>query len=291
MSLVRRALPAANITPAAIFRAIEFWKPTLLIDEADTFLNRPGNEVITGILNSGHTRAFAYVVRTEEVEGKHVPVRFSTFAPQVIAMIKTPTDTLIDRSIVITLARKMPNQKVTALAIDAADQFKDIRRRINRWVEDHLSTVEFKLEDIPQNCNDRARQNWAVLAAITKALGPKSHNALLVAAIELADTSGIEENVETDLLADLRELLLDNNSDHIPTKVLIKQLGEIPDSRWAEVNRGKPISGHDLAQRLNPFGIAPFKYRDGTANLRGYSIAALRAVFDRYLPLGQEVSK
>ena len=291
MSLVRRALPAANITPAAIFRAIEFWKPTLLIDEADTFLNRPGNEEITGILNSGHTRAFAYVVRTEEVEGKHVPVRFSTFAPQVIAMIKTPTDTLIDRSIVITLARKMPNQKVTALAIDAADQFKDIRRRINRWVEDHLSTVEFKLEEVPQNCNDRARQNWAVLAAITKALGPKSHNALLVAAIELADTSGIEENVETDLLADLRELLLDNNSDHIPTKVLIKQLGEIPDSRWAEVNRGKPITGHDLARRLKPFGITPLKYRDGTANQRGYSIAALRAVFDRYLPLGQEVSK
>jgi putative DNA primase/helicase len=33
-----RPLPAANISSAAVFRSIERWKPTLLVDEADTFL-------------------------------------------------------------------------------------------------------------------------------------------------------------------------------------------------------------------------------------------------------------
>lgn len=36
--LVPRPLPAANITAAAVFRAVEKWTPTLLIDEADTFV-------------------------------------------------------------------------------------------------------------------------------------------------------------------------------------------------------------------------------------------------------------
>src|SRR5262249_31313360 len=37
--LVARPLPTANITSAALFRVVEDYGPTLLIDEADTFLN------------------------------------------------------------------------------------------------------------------------------------------------------------------------------------------------------------------------------------------------------------
>ena len=37
--LVQRPLTASNISPAALFRAIDAWKPTLLVDEADSFMN------------------------------------------------------------------------------------------------------------------------------------------------------------------------------------------------------------------------------------------------------------
>ena len=40
-ALVPKSLPAANVTASSLFRAVEKWCPTLLIDEADTFL-RPG---------------------------------------------------------------------------------------------------------------------------------------------------------------------------------------------------------------------------------------------------------
>lgn len=36
--LVFRPLTASNITPAALFRTIDAWKPTLLIDETDAFM-------------------------------------------------------------------------------------------------------------------------------------------------------------------------------------------------------------------------------------------------------------
>jgi putative DNA primase/helicase len=37
--LVLRPLQTTNVTPAAIFRVVEAHRPTLLIDEADTFLH------------------------------------------------------------------------------------------------------------------------------------------------------------------------------------------------------------------------------------------------------------
>ncbi len=64
-ALSPRALPAANITAAALFRVVEKWSPTVLIDEADTFLR--DNDELRGVLNSGHNRATAFVVRTVSV--------------------------------------------------------------------------------------------------------------------------------------------------------------------------------------------------------------------------------
>ena len=61
-------------TAAAIFRVVELQRPTLLIDEADTFL--PENEELRGIHSSGH-RQGGSVIRTvgEEFE----PRSFSTY--------------------------------------------------------------------------------------------------------------------------------------------------------------------------------------------------------------------
>ena len=59
--LVPKPLSAANVTPAVIFRAIDRWKPTMLIDETDTFVS--DNSELRGVLNSGHTRSGAFVIR------------------------------------------------------------------------------------------------------------------------------------------------------------------------------------------------------------------------------------
>ncbi len=283
LCLVRRALPASNITPAAIYRSIDKWQPTLLIDEADTFLNKPGNEEMTGILNSGHTCALAFVVRIQETNGEFMPVRFSTFCPQVIAMIKNPADTLIDRSIVVTLVRKLVTQRVRALGINSSNQMKDTRRKILRWITDHKNDVSFDIEAIPQISNDRARQNWATMAAFSQVLGPQAHTMLLTAVAELSDTSDIEDNLEIDLLTDIREILNTQKGDRIQSTVLSKELGKMKERPWCEFNHGKGLSENRLSRMLKPFKIEPNKFRDGAVTHRGYSVAALNAVFDRYL--------
>ena len=60
--LTARAITASSISPAALFRAVDAWNPTLLIDEVDACMR--DNEELRGIINSGHTRDSAYVIRT-----------------------------------------------------------------------------------------------------------------------------------------------------------------------------------------------------------------------------------
>jgi hypothetical protein len=130
--LVARPLPTANATVAAIFRIIELARPTLLIDEADTFLKE--NDELRGILNTGHRRG-GQVLRT--VGEDHEPRQFSTWAPAAIAMIGRLPDTLNDRSVVINLRRRKPTEKVKSFRRDRAGDLDVLARKMARWAHDH----------------------------------------------------------------------------------------------------------------------------------------------------------
>ena len=64
--LVPKPLSAANITSATVFRAIDEWSPTMLIDESDTFISDKSE--LRGVLNSGHNESQAFVVPTADSE-------------------------------------------------------------------------------------------------------------------------------------------------------------------------------------------------------------------------------
>src|SRR5271169_1215879 len=109
--LTWRPLAAANLTPAVAFRVIEAARPTLLIDETDTFVRE--NDELRGVLNSGHSRATAFVIRCQGEDNQ--PRCFSTWAAIALAGIgKLPT-TLADRSIEIKLKRKTTSEPVQRL--------------------------------------------------------------------------------------------------------------------------------------------------------------------------------
>jgi hypothetical protein len=101
--LVYHPEPVSNISPASIFRSIEAEKPTLLIDEGDSFLR--DNRELKNVLNSGHTRETAYVKRC--VGNDYKPRRFPTWAAVAIALIGRLPETLEDRSIEIRMRRKL----------------------------------------------------------------------------------------------------------------------------------------------------------------------------------------
>jgi hypothetical protein len=107
--LVARPLPTTNVTPAAIFRVIEAHRPTLLIDEADTFLY--DNDELRGVLNGN--RKGSTVLRT--VGDDHEPRAFSVYSACAIALIGALPDTLHDRSVTVDLKRRLPSEKTEPL--------------------------------------------------------------------------------------------------------------------------------------------------------------------------------
>ena len=138
--LTPRSELASNISPSAIFRYIQEQKPCLLIDEADSFLK--SSEEASGILNSGHTKAAAYVIRNVEIGGDHKPQRFSTWSPKVIASIGGLAGTLEDRAIIIPMQRKPKGAKVARYRRRDCAEFADLRRQALRWATDNLETLK-----------------------------------------------------------------------------------------------------------------------------------------------------
>jgi putative DNA primase/helicase len=112
--LSNRPLPASNISASAIFRTMEAHCPTLILDEADSYLQE--NEEMRGVINSGHEREFAYVIRNVSLpNGELIPSEFSTWCPKAIAMIGMPKRTILSRSVHIRLGRKPKNAKTEKL--------------------------------------------------------------------------------------------------------------------------------------------------------------------------------
>src|SRR5690606_1013289 len=106
-----RPLAVSNIAPAALFRALELWTPTLLIDEVDAFLE--AHEEARGILNAGFTRDTAFVIRC--VGDDHMPTRFNVWGAKALCGIGKIADTLADRSIPLRLRRKLPGERTVKI--------------------------------------------------------------------------------------------------------------------------------------------------------------------------------
>src|SRR5262245_1023635 len=158
-ALVPRPCHAANITAAALFRAVEKWQPTLLIDEADTFLKN--SDELRGVLNSGHQRSSAFVIRTTGDD--HELRQFRTWAPKAVALIGKLPPTLASRAIHIELRRKMVSESVERLRSDRVDHLEPLCRQAARWVADNSISLRTADPMMPEALSGRAADNWRPL--------------------------------------------------------------------------------------------------------------------------------
>jgi len=275
--LVNRPLPASNVTPAATFRVIEELRPTLLIDEGDSFLRE--NDELSGILNSGHARDTAFVVRVNPQTYRLE--RFSTWAPKAIALIGELPPTLSDRAILIRLTRKLPQEKVERLPLVTPAEWRALQCKLRRWAEDHLASLQERSVEIPL-LNDRAGDNWGTLLAIAEEVGGDwPHKAKEAALILEKDGKG-EDSLKVQLLADLREVFSDEPS--LFTNEILERLLALEDRPWREFRNGRPLNAHALSRLLRPFGITPTNIRQGEVVKKGYRAEDLKPIWARYLP-------
>ena len=280
-TLVWRPLPTANVTPAAVFRVIESHRPTLLVDEADTFIRN--SDDLRGVLNSGHHRATAFVLRT--VGEDHEVKTFSTWCPKALAAIGQLPETLQDRSIVISLRRRAANETVERFRFDPlVATLEPMRRKALRWAADNHTALSIADPEIPPGLDDRAADNWRPLLAIADAASPKWGRMARQAAVKLcACREADDESARTLLLADIHEYFAEADSNRITSAEIAESLGKREERPWPEWKNGKPITTRQIARLLKPFGIAPSTMRFGPTTAKGYDVSQFQDAFLRYL--------
>lgn len=285
-SLVNKALVASNVTSSAMFRSIELWQPTLLIDEGDTFINND-NEDLRGIINSGHTRDTAYVLRTEGDSSNRYPKQFSTWTPMAIAMIKNPPDTILDRSLIIKLRRKLSSERVTKWSFENFSKLESLRQKLKRWSDDNLELLKNNKPNISTSSsdNDRANDNWLPLFSIASLISTEWLTKLeeTFKSSNGNDDEG-NENIGTLLLIDIKKIFEETNTDKIHSSDLVTKLIELEDRPWGEYKHGKAITSNMLARLLSSFGIKSKQIRLGD-NKHGYYFSDFDDTFSRYTPL------
>ena len=277
--LVTRPLLASNVTPAVVFRVIERDRPTLLIDEADTFLDQRGE--IKGILNSGHTQAAAYVWRCDG--DNYEPRGFSTWAPLAVAKIGKLSATLNDRSIVVPMRRRRADEAVERFRSDRTADLDTLARKAARWAKDHLKALREADPKMPDGLHDRAADNWRPLIAIADQVGDHWPETARRVALLLSGEAE-DPSLPVKLLADIRSVFEARGVDRLSSKDLCRELGKMEDRPWCEWSDGFRITKRQLARLLRQFGIRPKGIRMGDKTPRGYVLADFEDAFARYLP-------
>jgi Protein of unknown function (DUF3631) len=294
-ALVNRPVVATNISPSAIFRAIEEVRPTLLIDEADTLLR--GNDEFRGILNAGYSRGTAFVVRVAPetpaarggapgtVDGA-VPVdassrlaRFSCWCPKAIAAIGQLPETLADRCIRIRMQRKSPGEICHRLRhLDAGP----LRRRCARFVADSAAAIAAARPALPDGINDRTADIWEPLFVLADLAGgewpERAREAALDLAVQAEEISPIADLVHTIYIAFVVRL-----TDRMFTRDLVRVLQVHAQNSSHRARPAGKITDLWLARQLRPYDVRSHSIRIGNENGSGYLESDFDEVFNRYI--------
>ena len=283
--LARRPILASNISKAVIYRVIEKYQVTLCIDESDTFFK--GDDILRGILNSGHRRASALTWRCD---GDDHDVRsFSTWGVKAVAGIIQLQGTLRDRSIPIRFSRKRSHERVAAFRYKIAEvEAKPLREMLARWAKDNLAAIGTVEPEIPAGLNDRQEDNWHPLLSIAHIVGKDWTKWARESCRLLSIHTQEEEGPAVQLLEDLHQVLESAGKDKISSSELVQRLAEMEDRPWPEWRNAKPITAWHMARILSRFDIVPTQFWTHGKKKRGYVVnATMEDAFSRYLERGQ----
>jgi putative DNA primase/helicase len=291
--LVKNPLSASRMSPAAFYRLVEARRPTLLLDDFDSWAST--SEDFRNVLNAGFDKgdeANVWICTGDD----NTPTPFSVWCPQVISGIGHVKDTVADRCIKIELQRKLRSQKVASTRRRHLGKLQELSQKCARWAADNLQDLHDAEPDVPDAIDDRAADGWELLIAIADHCGGHWKDRARQVAIKLSGgdyQADSDEDIGTQLLRDIRVVLKERGYvDHagavrkdikekrVRSLHLVSWLVDLEDRPWREFIKDRPLTPNKMASILRDFHITP----RGSRTSRGYRLDAFERAFERYLP-------
>jgi len=290
--VVPEPMHVLSASPPAIFRSIDADpRPTLLFDEVDAIFGRSGrgedNEDLRGLLNAGHRRG-ATIPRC--VGPTHDVRRFDVFAAAALAGLGDLPDTLMTRSIVVRMRRRLPSETVEPFRARLHEPpGHELRERLRVAVGVHADELSTSYPVMPPGIEDRPADVWEPLLAVadvadvadmgTGRWGERARAACLALAGESVSRAA---SLGVRLLADMREIF--GNEERLSTATILDRLHRMEEAPWSDL-RGRPLDARGLARMLGNYGITSATVRVGDTTPRGYRREDLYDAWQRYTPV------
>ena len=269
-----------DLTAAATFRVMAKDCPTLLMDEADRYLNSRLD--FASILNCGNSRDGRVLRTAINANGNYGGeiVAFSCFGFKAIAGIKASkiSDTLTDRSIVIELVRKTKQMERCRLK-QFKEQCEILRRKLFTLAQQHGADVAKLINKgdmvFPEDLNDRQMDNIEPLWAIAECCAdPRTTEKIKEASRRvLTKTEALSQTEAVRLLRDVYVIVKDYPQTSIGTEDLLTELRKDP--TWVE------LSAKKLSLLMGEFEIQTFQ-NSQLNNKRCYRVDKLINAYKRY---------
>ncbi len=248
-----RAISTVSVTAAALFRCIDLWHVTLLIDEAEYMVraDTESGQALYGCLNGGYKRG-SYALRTEGDANCRVPAAFELFGFKAIASTKLFLPTLESRSIVFNMRQAVPQE----IVIDE-EEARVIRSKLLYWRYETLGKLPIVQ---PRSKIGRIVEMMTPLYTVAQVLKdtdgvkvPITYEGLNILLNDLIEDmqeqrkQEEQDSTEGQVLKVVKDLFDDEYRDSIKIKDIANDL--IANYEWEEVSGKQKISvrvGHIL---------------------------------------------
>ncbi|WP_426613733.1 DUF3631 domain-containing protein [Bradyrhizobium sp. McL0616] len=297
--LVPRPINTMNSSASYLFRKTgsDEGQPTVLFDEIDTIFGPRAkeHEDIRAFINSGHRRGAKFgrcvvrgtIVETEEIE---------SYAAVALAGIGWLPDTILTRSIIIRMRRRLRGERVEPFRHRLhTPEGAALCRRLIGWARMVAADAEEARPVMPPSVEDRQADGWEPLLAVADLAGgawPTLAREAAEALVAVSRDTPVSLNLR--LLGDLRTVFLNNlvavsqaTPHGLPTKRILEELYGLEDAPWHTVNKGQAYTPSQLAVTLRDYEVRSENLRphpNVRTQAKGYPIAALADAWRRYLP-------
>jgi len=272
-----------EISGPSLYRLVDAFKPTLVLDEADDLFHRRTD--LKHIVNASWTRG-AKIPRQAKVNGIWQTVFFDPFGPTAISLLgrNLPPQTRT-RCLELRMLPKRQDEAIEAFNSVDDTEFALLRRKLARFAADNAAILKEAKPFIPSCLNNRAAANWKLLLAVAELAGGDWPERAREAAEHLS-RSGRKLSAGVRLLASFKAVA-DRGITEVTSENMAKELNADPAGFWAGYNRGGPITQRQIADLLDPYDIHPVslhptKRKDFSR--QGYKLSQFPDAFARYLP-------
>jgi putative DNA primase/helicase len=225
--LIPRPLHLVALKAPTLFRTIEYWHPSMLLDECNNWLFNGtaggGDDTkgdIMAIIDAGHERGVIVprLVPSSNGSGDWVPHGFEVYGPLALALNGKLPEQIDSRSIEIACTWRAADQAITPLyARRPPPELADLARKLARWGADHVDLLAEWEPEIPDEIGNRTADNWEILLSIAEVVEeeatasphpdyPKLTRTAAVAAGKASKGNRVRSNNRLMLLGDLQVL-------------------------------------------------------------------------------------